>query len=121
MQWRQRWTVFKDFIFSGEGKTAEEVAQWVQGHDIFADTETLDQNQIKRFSLTTDSKPTFTTVCCFARETGNHEAVKSACEASHFNRGDHPDFVVVLGGKESKFGKYCANLVRMKSCPDMST
>ncbi|CAM9735390.1 unnamed protein product, partial [Ectocarpus sp. 6 AP-2014] len=113
-QWQVRWGPFLGCLRSREGKTAEEVVEWLKRIDILADVKHLDQNLLRGVSLTDGFKPTFTTVCLFARETGNYDAVKLACGVSLPTR-DVPDFVSALGGRESAFGVYCSNLVRTKS------
>lgn len=90
---------------SGRGKTATEIARWVQDNDILADIKPADLIQIKQNTFI-DSGPTFSTVCCFARETGNFEAVKIACEAFPSHREIKPDIVSVLRGQGSLFDMY---------------
>ncbi|CAM9230304.1 unnamed protein product, partial [Ectocarpus fasciculatus] len=93
--------------------TAEEVAKWAQEHDIFHGADFVDKEMIKNYTLIKDgSKPTFTTVCCFAQETGQYGAVEMACHAFTGNRQNKPDFHQLLGGDESEFGEYCAKLVK---------
>ncbi|CAM9471859.1 unnamed protein product [Ectocarpus sp. 4 AP-2014] len=110
-EWQQQWNAFKDFLHSREGKSAREFAQWIQDTDIFVGTETLNRNELMRFSTTVGCKPTFTTVCYFARETKDDKAVELACQAASSSTERTPDFIKALGGAESKFGTFFTNLV----------
>ncbi|AAK14620.1 EsV-1-206 [Ectocarpus siliculosus virus 1] len=118
-QWQQQWNAFKDFLHSREGKSAREFAQWIQDTDIFVGTETLNRNELMRFSTTVGCKPTFTTVCYFARETKDDKAVELACQAASSSTERTPDFIKALGGAESKFGTFFTNLVRTRKYSDL--
>lgn len=102
---------------STKGYTAKEVVKWSKDHDIFHGMDLVDRQLLKSYTLKQCGEPTFTTVCCFAQETGQYEAVKRACHAFTEDRAKKPNFHKLLGGDGSRFGGYCAELVKTTMCP----